>query len=405
MAGHLPRLLYLADVPVEASYHGSTLVYRLLETYPADRLTIVEAGSYASQPERRLRNVAYHRRLMPLVRLQTTRFHSWYVAAGLRSASLRTLQLMPLARASRPQAVVSVTHGYSWLSAADLADRLGVPLHLICHDEWVRVGDMQEWKDRQFVRRYRQAASRLCVSPFMAEEYERRYGVPGDVLYPSRARDGVRYDAPPQYPAQPDRPFTCIFAGTINSGGVVSLLRRVAAALATVGGRLLIYGPITPEDAGASELVAPNIALGGLLPSERLIDAMRDEADALFVPISFAAADRQNMRISFPSKLTDYTAAALPLIICGPEDSSAVRWARENPGVAEVVSDESDASMIAATTRLARDPSRRQAIAAKAMAIGEAMFSHAAADGVLTRALLAHAGNVRDGSHRILSFP
>jgi hypothetical protein len=327
---------------------------------------------------------------MPLMRLQTTRFHNWYVAAGLHGAPLRARQLKSLARASEPEAILTVAHGYSWLPAADLAKDLGVPLHLICHDEWALTGTVQDWKDRQFARRYRLAATRLCVSPFMAEEYERRYGVPGSVLYPSRARDAVCYDGPPRHLSRMDKPFTCAFAGTINSGGIVSLLRQLAAALATVGGRLVIYGPITPAGARESKLEAPNILLGGLLPSSRLIDVMRDEADALFVPMSFAKADRANMRISFPSKLTDYTAAALPLLICGPEDCSAVRWARENPGVAEVVSDESDASMIFATTRLARDPAYRQALAAKAMAVGEAIFSHAAAHQVLTRALLGY---------------
>ena len=48
-ASTLPRLLYIGDVPVEASYHGSALLYRLLQTYPPDRLRIIEAGLAASQ--------------------------------------------------------------------------------------------------------------------------------------------------------------------------------------------------------------------------------------------------------------------------------------------------------------------------------------------------------------------
>lgn len=395
-----PRLLYLADVPVEASYHGSALLYRLLEDYPKERLTIVEAGTLASLPERRLSDVAYYHRLMPFVRLQSTRLHPWYVAAGLRSAALRASQLMPLAQADRPEAILTVAHGYSWLTAAALAERLNIALHLICHDEWARAGVMQHWKEKVFGGIYRRAASRLCVSPFMAEEYERRYGVPGDVLYPSRALDAVCYDGPPRRLSRMDKPFTCVFAGTINSGGIVSLLRQLAAALAMVGGRLVIYGPISEEAALASSLVGPNIVLGGLLPSARLIEVMRDEADALFVPMSFAEADRANMRISFPSKLTDYTAAALPLLICGPEDCSAVRWARENPGVAEVVSHEAEAAMVAAVTRLANEPSHRLALATRAMAVGEAMFSHAAAARVLMRALHGHVEVEQTGSGR-----
>src|SRR5579872_4925966 len=64
-----PRLLYVGDVPVESSYHGSALLYRLLQDYPADRLLVVEAQPFESLPERRLPDVAY--------RQLETRGHRW----------------------------------------------------------------------------------------------------------------------------------------------------------------------------------------------------------------------------------------------------------------------------------------------------------------------------------------
>ena len=55
----LPRLCYIGDVPVEASYHGSALLYRLLQEYPAQNLVIVEQSLQRSLPTRRLANVRY----------------------------------------------------------------------------------------------------------------------------------------------------------------------------------------------------------------------------------------------------------------------------------------------------------------------------------------------------------
>src|SRR5687768_3193598 len=101
----LPRLLYLGDVPVEASYHGSALLYRLLQTYPADRLAIVEAGIAASRPERRLAGVDYRALPLPFARLQTTRLAPWYTAACLRTAAGRAAWLQGLAREHRPDAI------------------------------------------------------------------------------------------------------------------------------------------------------------------------------------------------------------------------------------------------------------------------------------------------------------
>ena len=49
----LPRLCYLGEVPIECSYHGSALLWRLFENYPPKNLLIVE-GVHRSSVERRL---------------------------------------------------------------------------------------------------------------------------------------------------------------------------------------------------------------------------------------------------------------------------------------------------------------------------------------------------------------
>src|SRR6266436_5306189 len=69
----LPRLIYFADVPVEHYMHGSTLLYRLLCTYPKEKLTIIE-GSGASIPDRRISGVPYSQCKPMLSRLSRTRF-------------------------------------------------------------------------------------------------------------------------------------------------------------------------------------------------------------------------------------------------------------------------------------------------------------------------------------------
>jgi hypothetical protein len=246
---------------------------------------------------------------------------------------------------------------------------------------------MQDWKDQLFANCYRTAASRLCVSPFMVRECARRYGAEGLVLYPSRAADAAHFSNPPERLALNSNTFTCVFAGTINSRGVVSTLQSLARGLEQLGGRLLIYGPLTAALARTIGLDKPAIELGGLLPSARLTDALRERADVLFVPMSFDPADRNNVNFSFPSKLTDYTAVALPLLIYGPPECSAVRWATENDGVAEIIDEESEEALVAALFRLARDPQHRVALAEKSVTVGQTYFSHQAALKVLKKAL------------------
>lgn len=385
----LPRLLYLGDVPVEASYHGSALIYRLLQRYPADRLAIVETNLFRPATDRRLAGVRHFTLTIGGRRLLQSRLHVWYSRWLLARAGRRVAHVRAMLGSFSPQAVLTVAHGYTWVTAARYAERAGLPLHLIVHDDWPRVAPARHIVERYFTRIYRQAASRLCVSPFMAEEYERRYGPTATVLLPARAPDARAFDGvATRLHDAPARPVFA-FAGTLNSPGYIRLLQQLAEQLARHDGTLLIFGPLTQAQAADAGLTAANITIKGLLPSSGLLERLRADADVLFVPMSFADVDRSNMRMSFPSKLTDYTAAGLPLLICGPADCSAVRWAQENNGVAEVVTSEDAEAMRSAIDRLCGDRDHRLALARAAQRVGDRDFSSARAEAILHAALVA----------------
>ena len=328
---------------------------------------IFETGA-ESKPERRLKHVKYIARPIVNQRWLNTRFHpyavAWFSQVGKRigpgfAQSINGFEF---------EGVLTVAHGFGWLAAAHIASAKNVPLHLIVHDDWPRVADIapafRNWLDKQFAGVYRQAQSRLCVSPAMSSEYQGRYGERAEVIYPSRARECPEFGEPPARLGRNDRPFTIAFAGTINSDGYVQALRALQAALETVNGRLVVFGPQRIE----------NTDFRGLADADQLIMRLREEADALFVPMSFDPSDRTNMELAFPSKLADYTATGLPLLIYGPDYCSAVAWARENPGVAEVVETESDLSD--AIARLANNPAHRVSLGQRALDTGRKYFSY-----------------------------
>lgn len=385
----LPRLLYVGDVPVEASYHGSALLYRLLQKYPVERLRIVEGNIFPAGTDRQLPGVHYDTLGVGWPRVLNSRLHDWYAAWLAAGAARRARPLAALIAGFTPDAVVTVAHGYSWVTAARFASAQRIPLHLIVHDDWPSAVPARARRlvARQFGEVYRQAVSRLCVSPYMADEYAHCYGAAGSVLYPSRAVDGPAFPDPPARIRRSDHSFTIAFAGTINSPGIGRLLRSLADSLEPCDGRLVLFGPLTREQAASAGLGHPRIRRGGLLASADLMVRLRAEADALFIPMSFAARDRRNMRLNFPSKLTDYTSVALPLLICGPADCSAVKWTGTYPGAAEVVTSEAPDALTAAVIRLATDPEARWRLATAAKAAGDRCFSAAAAAKVFEQAL------------------
>lgn len=367
-----PGIVYVGDVPVEASYHGSALLHRLLSDYPAGRLTIIETAT-ESQTERRLPHIKYISRPIGNARWLNTRFHPYVAAWFTRAAKGIGRQISQSLNGFACEGVLTVAHGFGWLAAAQIALERRAPLHLIVHDDWPRVANVapqfRKWLDERFASVYRQAQSRLCVSPAMSHCYEERYGAPAEVIYPSRAANCPDYDEPPAHLARNDKPFTIAFAGTINSDGYIKTLIALQNALKPVNGRLLMFGP--PEIG----LKNANTTIRGLLSATDLIERLRDEADALFVPMSFDASDRANMEMAFPSKLADYTATGLPILIYGPSYCSAVAWANEHPTVAEVVESENDLS--AAINRLVTNPDHRIALGKRALSTGREYFSHA----------------------------
>lgn len=388
----LPRLLVFGDVPVEASYHGSMLLYRLLEGYPTHKLHIVETRR-PSQLERRLPDVSYSETSLASERWLNTRFHNWVALWFYRSATSGMRERIRDFGNGSFGSVLTVAHGFGWLTAARIAGDLNLPLHLIVHDDWPKVASIPEvfrpWLDQQFKRVFKQASSRMCVSPAMRSRFLERYGEDSAVLFPSRSSSCPNFDAPPARLCENSKPFTVVFAGTINSEGYVRALVSLRDALAEIGGRLLIFGPLNSEFARVHGLDSEGVTLAGLIPSSELIPRLREEADCLFVPMSFEDVDRVNMELAFPSKLADYTAAGIPLLIYGPTYCSAVKWARENEGVAEVVVDEDKSALSAVINRLATDSFIRMRLGERALVVGRKYFSSTNAQILLESALMS----------------
>jgi len=386
----LPRLAYVGGPPVEGTTHGSGLLYRLLQDYPAGKLLVVEAWPALSHPARRLPGVAYRQiALWPkrgrtrLGRLAGT----WLALSAASNAS----RLRRCLSGFDPEAILTVAEGYHLLVAAQLAEDAGLPLHLIVHDDWLSplpvYPGIKPWLGRRFGRLYRRAASRLCVSPFMEEAYRHNYGVAGEVLYPSWAKDWPSFDGPPQSYSKNAGPLVGAYAGRILVGGYARLIANLAKCLEARGGSLLLYAPNSPDDLRSWGLDRSNVLPQRVVASGELISRLRQEADFVFVPMAFDGDEMKcNMQVSFPSKLVDYTATGLPLLVCGPDYCSAVRWARLQGSIAEVVTSEKVEELSAAVQRLEQAP-YRQRLGLASREVGNRLFSYRTSVETLHRAL------------------
>jgi len=288
-----------------------------------------------------------------------------------------------------PEAVLTIGAGFGWLVAAEIAARRGLPLHLIAHDDWPKPAGIDrallDWSRGRFARAYRQARSRLCVSPFMIDEFQRRYGVSGELLYPIRSRCAATNVEAHSREIRDGERIEIAFCG--GSGPhVIPGLQALGRALAGRDARVVVFGPFDAGKRAQLESVSNAFEFRGFVEHAEMIAGLR-QADLLFLPMTFDPRARDNMIVSMPSKLVDYTAAAVPILIHGPADCGAAQWAALHQPVAAVVSTDDEMALAKAIDGLARDREGRRQLAERAVAVGAECFAFERGHAVFEAAL------------------
>jgi hypothetical protein len=223
-----------------------------------------------------------------------------------------------------PHTVLSVLLPDSFVTAAArFARREGLPLVLLCHDDYEAFVPASF---RPYLGRiYRQADVRLCVSRPMEEEFFARYGVRGEVLPPIPSGPSV-----PVRPQSDGEPLIVGFAGSIGFG-YEDALCRLADVLGEENGRLAVASP-TPRSLVTRVWRHPAVIDLGTLPPDSVRPALLGAGvNVLAVVQSFDPAESGAFRLNFPSKLTEYTTFGLPILLMAPESASAAIWMRQNP--------------------------------------------------------------------------
>jgi glycosyltransferase involved in cell wall biosynthesis len=101
---------------------------------------------------------------------------------------------------------------------------------------------------------------------------------------------------------------------------------------------------------------------------------VQGECDAVVLAYAWDEAYRSLYETHFPSKLPEYLALGLPVLIAGPPDAAGVRWGLENGGAGLVLNERSLPAAQQALRDLRETSSRRQELAAGALAAGSAQF-------------------------------
>jgi glycosyltransferase involved in cell wall biosynthesis len=202
---------------------------------------------------------------------------------------------------------------------------------------------------------YRFAKARLCVSPEMAARLADVYGAVGTVLYPIRSDDlqprpteaSAHLVAPPA--------LTIGYCGGL-AYGYGQRIRETAPALVAAGAQIRIYS----RDA----LDVPETTHMGAFPPDELWARVKRECDVVWLPYGYDAHHLLLYETHFPSKLTEYLALGMPVLISGPRQATGVKWGAAHPAAALTVADDTVDDLVRAVVRLRDDASFRTGLAA-----------------------------------------
>lgn len=359
-----PALLYMCDFPPSNLGGGPILLSRLLGEYPADTIAVLTSTRFAkvSPREGRLR--------CEEIAVPLSDAHGRFGLGRLRVA-LNWLRIPAIARVARRvierrkiSAIVTVLHGQFCFAAAIAARLSRIPYVVIVHDDYASGMNMI---GRRLARAVLRGAAHIyCVSPGMRQQLLSEFGADSQVQWPATER-------PHSESTRVARDeFAIVFAGSITAAVEDSL--RVLGELLTSeklvacgirNPKLHLYSIVREEQKRGWGWDHRAIEVHPWINQSELARVLR-AADILFLPFSFAPAQRHTVETAFPSKTADYLASGTPILVFGPSYSSLVAYAREERFAAIVTRQDSEL-LAEAIRRIAADAAHRQALSSQAL--------------------------------------
>jgi glycosyltransferase involved in cell wall biosynthesis len=383
---NLPNLLIVSQVIPQSVNAGSIQLLRLLKDYPAEKLSVF--GTPPSS-DAELLDCDYQSFRLALERLHFTRLSKF-------TRSLRVYKMLPRLsvnsirrnlRGFQADVVLTIMQEQPYF---DLAYRFAraesLPLALIIHDLPELFEKVYGWAEKRQLKRnaeiYAYASKRLCVSPEMCAHLENVYGAKGDVLYPNRA-DEIIARPPAEARNLKERGILTLgYLGAVAYGRGAQLLRMIPA-LREAGARLRIYSADHLES--DAQDVITNC---GYTPAGEIWPRIKRECDALILTQLWPDNAKFQLfyHTSFPSKLSEYMALGIPVLMIGPEYASSILWGLRNEDAALVVTEDEHAAWVAALKRLKESSSLREKLSAQAVIAASRDFD----PGVIVRSFTNH---------------
>jgi glycosyltransferase involved in cell wall biosynthesis len=385
----MPRVLVLGgDLPHTGSA-GGIVLYRLLSDWLTDRVLAI--GPAPPHGSKRL-DCEFIEFVPFLQRLDAGRFRKTVLFSRINglvpSGAVR-------AGGFRADVVLSVMSDLAYaMAAAAFAKREKVSLVWIVHDDPEEFNKTYNAGDalmkKTIGEMYRQAASRLCVSPELEALLHQRYGTHGLTMYPLRS-ETLKPRLPTQNASLKNEEYLTLGYAGGESYGYGPRLIEMAPLLRLAKAKVIIYG-CSLKTGDYSDVL---ISQGRLPTPDEAWERIKAECDAVLLPYCYANHGHVALlRTHFPSKLTEYLALGMPVLVTGPEYATGVRWAQRNRDCCVVVTEQNGQELVQVLSELRMKPELRVRLGENAIVTGMKEFDPRSIKAVFARHLqeVAQAG-------------
>lgn len=345
-----PKILFIGTVTFQETTGSSLLFYRLFKNYPPEKLVVI-GGEKHENPlflKTRIPQVSYHimgddlqyegilfygRRFYAIKVLNN--LVNKYFTKYLTQWKLFTYfwKAKKIAKNFEPDLILSLTMHFHWEIAHRIAKSLNIPLDLVLHDQIENHVDLRLFHNfpAKFEQVFKFARNRFCISPTMEKVYHQRFGVNSDVLFPIGKE--VNLNPSENNPLTSNKTINMVFFGSIWTGTpTASSLIKIAHLLAKKGGTLTLFSNQNLDFFQERGLKTNNLLANPFFEkNEALLSWCKKNANVLCLPMSFGKEYLSIIQHSFPSKITDYTALGLPILVHAPATSSIAEFIKANP--------------------------------------------------------------------------
>jgi hypothetical protein len=364
-----PKILLASYTVPENTMGGALILFRhfLLKND-------FEIGVVTNNPVK-VPGVFYRQVLEPrlLKRLKRTRLSLWlHDYTHLIHSRIFDNRLYVAAREFEPDIIFNVAETYFSFHAQRLAKKLGIPFVAYFMDWGNYAAHSHKWAlphmDRMYRRLYQHSDLAFCICEGMRKElgpHPNAY-----VLYPSGA--DIRVTG---HPARSNNgKFVFCFTGNLNQwyGQMVYDLIQESEDDESIG--LKVFGAYHNwTDSFVKDQTSKGV-FHGFRPFEQLIPEFQN-ADAFLLPMGFGPDSALIERTSFKTKLLDYILFEKPMLVWGPEYSTAVELGRKFE-CAYCVTDPRPEAALAGMKALAGNRSLRESLVENATKLRETELNH-----------------------------